>query len=867
MFRWGKSSADPEKILKIKEEGRGNKIYLPSKYGLFSSNDRTRLARESQIQTTFKKLSDMQCYGYKTGNNAQLMFPVKELYAWPHTYKSGASKNSRRSCMSLVAKMEDGNTYPTTAALDPFFRAPVLGKYLEECEEEEESEEEIARGLPRPRRIGFALKAGIRNPGRANEVTEEIIKNNWRPEDEGRNILSMYEFTYFFARHSTKGIDRLRIPVKAITADYLTEIIIDLLKGTKGPYELPQGMTRDDKEELLGKILSCYGFPEESWTENIWLMCSGKTFEGKAQTYEQHFQTSSGNIYKIPIFVDKSVVDKIWNKKPQVLEISTNSESYVPQPKLKRPIQDVTIYESTSKQTKEDVSLQSIGDGIHKLGEIAGQVLAQRGDSRKGILIEEHAELAEDLLEKIKTIQLVTDNELEEVKKEKNYVVQQLEHKSSLLRSYQEELTQVQQTLDKVETEKSALQGRLEEATSSETYTEETRRLEEYADRQKELENSLQFKSEIIEKMKEEHMQLQQKFSDLVHKMDESLKIKESVSAMDISLTDSVKKNMAKFSRDGLSPIKSGLNNPAYESDTDDDDEFHSAERTVRKPTRSIAAMTLTPNKIGLKPWDPNLQNFSQWFSSMRMQIETAQQTVEKESAVVRLILMCLPSKYSWVTNTIADDTTIDTIDKAKKQILKLIYGERGLMEDFFALKMYPQEHPMTFLTRIQTNLESTEDMNSKFLLRAIEEKLVKNLDNATNIELQRLLTTAGRTSLTFDKLKESLQKAITLTGFRSDNSVNHMGEEILTAINDLKGNMNRCYICHSPNHIASKCNNGKGSTFRSKNKKKEGSRREPKDTQDGSCFYCKKSGHWKRNCRLFKEHKAQGKIKRKTQN
>ena len=80
--------------------------------------------------------------------------------------------------MSLVAKTEYGNTYPTTAALDPFFRAPVLGKYLEECEEEEESEKEIGRGLPKPRRIGFALKTGIKNPGRANEVTEEIIKNN-----------------------------------------------------------------------------------------------------------------------------------------------------------------------------------------------------------------------------------------------------------------------------------------------------------------------------------------------------------------------------------------------------------------------------------------------------------------------------------------------------------------------------------------------------------------------------------------------------------------------------------------------------------------------------------------------------------------
>ena len=603
-------------------------------------------------------------------------------------------------------------------------------------------------------------------------------------------------------------------------------------------------MQRNNKEELLGKILSCYGFPEESWKESIWLMCSGKTFEGKIQNYQQNFETSSGNIYKIPIFVDKSVVNKVWNKKPQVLCIASSSESYVPQPKLKRPIQDVTIYESHSKQTKEDVSLKTIGDGIHRLGEIAGQVLAQRGDSRKGILIEEHTELAEDLLEKIKTIQLVTDSELEEVKKEKDYVVQQLEHKSSLMASYQDEITQLQQTLGQVESEKSALQGRLEEATSSETYTEETKRLEEYADRQKELENSLQYKSEVIQKMKEEHMHLQQKFSDLITKMGESLKIKESVSAMDISLTDSVKKNMAKFSKDDLSPIKSGLNNPAFLSDTDEEDEFHSAERTMKKPTRSIAAMTLTPNKIGLKPWDPNLQNFSQWFSSMRMQIEAAQQTVDNEKAVIRLILMCLPSKYSWVTNTIADDATMDTIEKAKKQILKLIYGERGLMEDFFALKMFPQEHPMTFLTRIQTNLESTEDMNSKFLLRAIEEKLVKNLDNATNIELQRLLTTAGRTNLTFEKLKTALQQSINLTGYKSDSSVNQMGEEILTAINALRGNMNRCYICHSPNHIASNCNKGKGQTFRPKNKNREGSRREPKDQQDGSSFYCKKKGH-----------------------
>ena len=44
-------------------------------------------------------------------------------------YDPDAPKESRRSTMSIIAKMEDGTYYPTTAAIDPFFRAPQLGEY------------------------------------------------------------------------------------------------------------------------------------------------------------------------------------------------------------------------------------------------------------------------------------------------------------------------------------------------------------------------------------------------------------------------------------------------------------------------------------------------------------------------------------------------------------------------------------------------------------------------------------------------------------------------------------------------------------------------------------------------------------------
>ena len=77
------------------------------------------------------------------------------------------------------------------------------------------------------------------------------------------------------------------------------------------------------------------------------------------------------------------------------------------------------------------------------------------------------------------------------------------------------------------------------------------------------------------------------------------------------------------------------------------------------------------------------------------------------------------------------------------------------------------------------TNLEATEDMNSKFLLRTVEEKLEKNLDRQTFIELQRLLTTE-RSTLTFDKIKMALQEAIRLTG--GNNDKDNGKEEILSA-------------------------------------------------------------------------------------
>ena len=278
----------------------------------------------------------------------------------------------------------------------------------------------------------------------------------------------------------------------------------------------------------------------------------------------------------------------------------------------------------------------------------------------------------------------------------------------------------------------------------------------------------------------------------------------------------------------------------------------------MQKPSQkqsnfSLAALTLTPHKIGLKPWDDNLMNFVEWYSSMRMQIEAAIKSVENEEAsIIRLILMCLPAKFQWVAHTIVDKTEITTVEQAKNEIIKMIYPQ-GLLKDFFDANMTTSENPMTFLSRLKDNLVN-QDLDSKFLLQALEEKLIHNLTNSQNLELQRLLQ-SQRQNLTFEKLKESLRKAVILTSNqKNQKNINFIGEEILAAVNAIQKNMKKCFICNSSEHIASSCPKRRNFRKESNGKNRFGSRRETKTKKSGNrCHFCDIPGHYKRDCRKYK--------------
>ena len=783
------------------------------------------------------------------------VMPINAIYAVPDTYDGNAHKESRRSTMDVYARLTDGHMYPTTMSIDPYSRKPTLSPsenshlVTDHRLIEEISSEEIPRMNTRTTEL--KLQNDITKPGVV--MDKNVSKFN------GRNILNLDEaHSILAANESTKIIS---IPVSDVTDYQMRQLARNMLLNTVESNKNIEHASRQENLNTIQKVLIAFGFQQDSWNNEIRVMVDHESQvygKGGAEQdkYVENAKKVLGNIFQTPVFVDKGVIDKKWSGPSTPQETNGGRAE-----RLKRPIGNVTIFESESKTMKEDLTVESIGIGIQKLAEIAGQILSARGESRKGILIEEHEELASDLLARVSQVQSLNDKHLNEIRHEKDHVKRKMNEAKKLIETYETEIVELEgvekELKGKIHNINEELQrvkdrnGEVEEENASLKLELEAKTFE--------LEKYIAYKKKAQQEHEENRANMQEELDNLTEQMDISLQIKEDITQKDNELTRSIRKTQKKF-KQCISPVpECGLLNPAFLSDSEEDSAFKTPQKTFNKSNHSIASMTLTPSKIGLKPWDSNLQNFSQWFSNMRMPIEAAKQTVQTEKAVIRLILMCIPNEYSWIVNTIADDTSITTIDKAKEEILKLLYGDRGLLQDFFKIKMNHGEHPMTFLQRMKTTLETTEDLNSGFVLRSIEELLQKNLDQATNIEFQRLIKQISKGTMNFEKLKTALKTAVSLTGNGGnvkDSQLNRMGTEILDAINAMN---RRCHNCGEEGHFIANCPRNRrkySGNNRKPNKNKEAYSRESKSKKDGRsdekkrvCYRCKKPGHIRKDC------------------
>ena len=802
--------------------------FIPHDGTVFSDEDQARLHRESTLQENMRQL---------VGNDyAKLKKPVSGFYAIGESYSAFAPKESRRSTMSLMAKI-DGKYYPTNACLDPFWRAPVLGEYSDKYTrsgrlKQDEEPVEHARGLrshltykPKPFKVGaqgyFITKGYV-----DSEVPQRLA---WK---DGRKLVALNEIWGIVEKF--QNISFIVVPMTELKQEKLVDIAKNMLQMTKGPFELKSNDSTEAKA-TIEQVLRCHGFRKSSWDVQILVLT--RNFDDYADNEEKITQwandakTISANVYTTPVFVDQSVIDEFWEVK-NVSEENLMGERFEVVPKLPRPkrgIENVTFFESDSKLSKKLTTLAEIRDEVSDLNELCLQAQIARLEDERQILLGEHGVKAKSIQEAIMAWENQNDIELETLRERIKTISKQLETSKELQKLQQSELQEMSDNLDKLENQKSSADPDSEK--------EKIAQLEAVINEQKAL---LQVKSGKIDELVREAKILEDERTRYREKLSNDLIMKNELSEMEVDLKNSCKKSRSMI-KQNISPVRLHID------DTEDEESFSSAQNTLHniskvKYSNHMMAMTLTPSKVGLKAWDDNLQSFSAWFLSMRMQIEAAQSQVTEEKAVIRLILMCLPSKYAWVANQIADDSSCTTLEKAKAKIISLIYGEKGLIDEFFNLKIAPGEHPLAFLQRIKSDLQPTEDLDSGFVTRSIIEKLVKNLDASTTVELKRILSGKDSNKIKFENIRESLQKAVQLTGLAKDNNLSNIGTEILMALQQQgqrtggysgpRKETRACFICKKVGHIAKNCWKRKS---KGKFTDKNGNKRESKGKKDGS--------------------------------
>ena len=801
--------------------------FIPPDGTVFSEKDYTRLNRESTVQENMRKL---------VGNDyAKVKKPVSGFYAIGESYSAFAPKESRRSTMSLMAKI-DGKYYPTNACLDPFWRAPVLGEYSDNYTrsgrlKQDEEPVELARGLrshltykPKPFKVGaqgyFLSK---------NNIDSEIPQRfAWK---DGRKLVALNEIWSIFEKF--QNISFIVVPMTELKQEKVLDIAKNMLQMTKGPFELKSNDLAEAKV-TIEQVLRCHGFRKSSWESQILILTRNfddyADEEQKITQWANDAQTISANVYTTPVFVDQSVIDEYWEVKNVSEENLMGEKFEVVQrlPRPKRGIENVTFFESDSKMSKKLTTLAEIRDEVSDLNELCLQAQIARLEEERQILLGEHEAKAKSVQDAITAWESQNEIELETLRERIKTISKQLETSRELQKLQQSELQEMSDNLDRLENQKSSA--------DPESEKEKIEQLEAVINEQKAL---LQVKSGKIDELVREAKIFEDEKTRFREKLSQDLILKSELSEMEVDFMNSCKKSRSMVTRN-ISPVRLHI------EDTEDEESFSSAQNTLNKtsvkPSNYMMAMTLTPSKVGLKAWDDNLQSFSAWFLSMRMQIEAAQSQVTEEKAVIRLILMCLPSKYAWVANQIADDSSCTTLEKAKTKIISLIYGEKGLIDEFFNLKIAPGEHPLAFLQRIKSDLQPTEDLDSGFVTRSIIEKLVKNLDASTTVELKRILSGKDSKNIKFENIRESLQKAVQLTGLAKTDNLNNIGTEILMALQQHgqrtggysgpRKETRTCFICKKVGHIAKNC-------WKRKNKgkftDKSSNRRESKSKKDGS--------------------------------
>ena len=748
-----------------------------------------------------------------------------KLVGLRRSYEANAPFKNRKSAMSVMLEHKN-KLLPTNITIDPLFRKSVQGKYADSDDAEEIEEPE----LPRSNRYTF------------NELGQKICLKMGDSTDfiqTGRTLLNYAEYLKFADEIGNDDDKLYLIPYSEMTSKQLIKFAKQCLHEVKNAST--NVTSSGEAKEVIAHVLKCQALSTSVWLNNdgmLILTCEPEKYNVEEDVQDMWDRLASRvgenqNACATPIIVDASIVNKYWNEKEITRPDRLTQQNY------KRNLLEASIHEVSEQKTmKQDTQsmLISIKEGLEDLNFIVTTMKTANSDLQIDLL-NNHAELASNLQNQIlnaASFEIATttryESELRALNSKIKSQKQMIKDQEDIIAEAENDAVKNKQIFD-------AQLAKSSNSISQDLIDEKQR---EFEIEKEKLATELEQKKDALEKYKTDNEQLGVQVMHVTDQLNKAMDRKQEYEDYERILGSSSKKqrqNMSMIIKTSPNKTNSIQMRTLHNEDSDtDEEEVPSQSMTPKKGHRNISLMTMTPSKAGITKYLPEESTITDWLANNKVQIEYVKDTVDEKQAI-RMILMSLPSSLQWVAQTLtgAETTNLST---ATSKIIELIQGKGGSIANFMSLSKGPVEHPMAFLIRMRNCLTTTghgkED--DKFALEAVKEKLNKNLDQTTAVELKRKL---GSTSLsTFAQLTTALTEALDLTNGNQTST-------LLTSIQPDDAEVNV---------FASKNSNGNGRQW---NRRNNGKHHENKGRNQGNgrqngkatCDICGKDNHILKNC------------------
>ena len=237
---------------------------------------------------------------------------------------------------------------------------------------------------------------------------------------------------------------------------------------------------------------------------------------------------------------------------------------------------------------------------------------------------------------------------------------------------------------------------------------------------------------------------------------------------------------------------------------------------------KNVKYAAITPTKFGMKTWEPLSCSFLDHLVRLEMGVNAAIAAGVEQKMIENLIIMTLPAEYNYVNEFHPPSERVGDLGAFRKKLVELIMGtSTGQASEFMCAQRKPSENVLSYFQRLRNLLLYSSGVPEKSLendlwsIRMVYQKICAALNNNGVSELERLVEDKlDNGSLTYSELKKAVIKAarkIQFLPIQSEVMAVQNNASVVPRPSYFRENQNydrerRCHYCRKPGHFIRDC-------------------------------------------------------------